>query len=116
MNGKPGYNQVVPARQQESVHDSERQQGISMLARVVLGAVVVVALIISVTSVMKYNELETRKAELAAQVDACKEDIAELQYLINAPMDEEYVARVARERLHLYYPDEEIYYSNVNSH
>lgn len=113
MNEQTGHNQVVPVNQQPAA--SEERQGLSILARAALGIVVITALIISVTSVMRYNELETRKRELQAQVEACDEDIAELQYLINAPMDEEYVARVAREKLHLCYPDEELFYSGIHS-
>lgn len=113
MNEQTGHNQVVPAPDAPAA--TEERQGLSVLARAALGVVVVTALIISVTSVMRYNELEARKRELRAQVEACDEDIAELQYLINAPMDESYVTRVAREKLHLCYPDEDLYYSGINS-
>lgn len=114
MNENTGYNVVISSDVQGSAPDAEKKQGLSVLWRVALGTVVVVALIISVFNAMRYNELEARKAELAAQVAAVNEDNEELQYLLNAPVDKDYIERVARKRLHLHYPDEDIFYSSIN--
>ena len=114
MSEKTGQTVIVVSDRQDTAPESAGKQGVTVLARVALAAVVVVALIISVSNVMRYNEQKARKAELEAQVAACNEEIEELQYLINAPVDKDYVERVARERLGLHYPDEDIYYSNIH--
>ena len=94
--------------------ESEKRRGVSLIARIALTVVVVVSLIISVSSIMRYNELEEQKAVLQDQIDRCNDDIAEKQQLINAPVDREYIARMARERLGLHFPNEDVYYSRIN--
>ena len=49
----------------------------SLFARVALAAVVVASLIISVSSVMRFNELEEQKRELQAEIEHCNDDISE---------------------------------------
>ena len=90
--------------------DTEKRRGVSLFARVALAAVVVVSLIISVSSIMRFNELE----ELQAEIEHCNDDISEKQQLLNAPVDRDYIARMARERLGLHFPDENVYYSRTN--
>jgi cell division protein FtsB len=99
---------------QEQDTDAEKRRGMSLCARVALAAVVAASLIISVSSIMRYNELEEQKAELQAEIDVCNDDIEEKQQLINAPVDQDYIARMARERLGLHYPNENVYYSRIN--
>lgn len=92
----------------------EKSLGISMLARVAIGVVVVVSLVISVTSMMRYNRLEEEKRELEAQLAAKNEEIEEMKHLLDSPLDADYIIKIARERLGLYFPDEVVYYSNIN--
>ena len=86
--------------------DTEKRRGVSLFARVALAAVVVASLII--------NELEEQKRELQAEIEHCNDDISEKQQLLNAPVDRDYIARMARERLGLHFPDENVYYSRTN--
>ena len=92
----------------------EKSLGISMLARVAIGVVVVVSLVISVTSMMRYNRLEEEKRELEAQLAAKNEEIEEMKHLLDSPLDADYIIKIARERLGLYFPDEVVYYININ--
>ena len=89
--------------------DTEKRRGVSLFARVALAAVV-----ISVSSIMRFNELEEQKRELQAEIEHCNDDISEKQQLLNAPVDRDYIARMARERLGLHFPDENVYYSRTN--
>ena len=41
--------------------DTEKRRGVSLFARVALAAVVVASLIISVSSIMRFNELEEQR-------------------------------------------------------
>lgn len=117
MSEMDGKNQIVqsevdPSPVKESEH--EAKLGLSMLAKVALGVVVSVSLIISISCLMKFNQLETQKKELEAELDQYNEAIREIQDIINSPMDDEYIIRAAKEKLGLYFPDEEIYYQDVN--
>lgn len=94
--------------------DTEKRRGVSLFARVALAAVVVASLIISVSSIMRFNELEEQKRELQAEIEHCNDDISEKQQLLNAPVDRDYIARMARERLGLHFPDENVCYSRTN--
>lgn len=116
MDEKNGNNQLVEQTGEApaSSPDKEKRLGVSMLTRVALAVVVIASLIISVTCVMKFNQLEAEKQELQAKLDDYNQKIAELQYLLNQPMNEEYIVRVAKERLGLYFPDEVIYYNKQN--
>lgn len=114
MREKNGKNTLTAQDEPVPCAEADRKLGVSMLARVALAVVVITSLAISISCVMKYNQLEAQKAQLEEKLKACNEEIAEVQYLINAPMDEEYIARVARKRLNLYFPDEVIYYGDIN--
>lgn len=104
--------QQVKRSQQDA--DPEKRRGFSLLGRVALAVVVIASLVISVASIMQYNELESRKDELQAEIDRYDEENQELGQLIKAPVDDDYIARMARERLGLHYPDEDVYYSHYN--
>lgn len=116
-NGKNRVDAVLPADAStaEIEADSEKKQGISLLARIALAVVVIVSLIISVVSIMRYNELETRRDELQRDIERYDQENDELEQLIKAPVDKDYIARMARERLGLHYPDEDVYYSRYNN-
>ncbi len=85
-----------------------------VLLRLLLAILIVSSLAMFVTGIMKYNELMREKEVLEAKRDALEEEIAELQYLIDCPVDYEYIVRVARERLGLHLPDEIVYYNDAN--
>ena len=67
-----------------------------------------------VTGIMKYNEFQREKAVLEKERDAISDEIDELRFLIDSPMDYDYIVRVAREKLGLYLPDDTIYYNDYN--
>ena len=96
------------------VSDTEKQVGKSMLMKVALASVVVAALIISIANLMVTNQLRAQTDEYKAEIDAYKDKIARLKYFINKEVDDEYIIEYAREYLDMYFPDEDIYYNDVN--
>ncbi len=96
------------------VHENERRLGLSMLMKVALAAVVISSLVISISCVMRANQLEKQSRELEQQLDEYNEKIKRLVYYINKEVDDEYIIEYAREYLDLYFPDEDIYYNDVN--
>ena len=62
----------------------------------------------------EYNGIKFFNGEGYKLDDLLEEKIEEMRYRLESPLDDEYVARVAREKLGLCYPDEIIYYNDLN--
>lgn len=61
-------------------------------------------------SLMRYNEAMEKKKEKQEYVEQLKDDIQQLEYLVDAPLDDEFKIRIAREKLGMCFPDEIIFY------
>ena len=61
-------------------------------------------------SLMQYNDAMEKKAEKQEYVAQLKDDIQRLEYLVDAPLDDEFKIRIAREKLGMCFPDEIIFY------
>lgn len=59
------------------------------------------------------NEERTKRDTLKAEVGALEEERDELKNQIDAPMDEEYIIDIAKEKLNLRLPEEIIFYNNL---
>ena len=94
--------------------ESESRLGKSMLMKVALASVLIASLVISIANLMITNQLRDQTDEYQAEIKDYKEKIARLKYYINKEVDDEYVIEYAREYLDMYFPDEEIYYNDVN--
>lgn len=85
-----------------------------VLIRLMLAVLLVTSLGMFVTGIMKYNEFQRQKEILEKQEDRLQDEIDELRYLIDCPVDYDYIVRVAREKLGLHLPDEIVYYNDYN--
>lgn len=85
----------------------------SIFVKIALLLIVVIMLVMSVNMLMRYGELQDQKDALEAQVKMGKDKVEELEYMIDAPMDKDYIVRVAREKLGLVLPEEIVYYSDI---
>lgn len=101
-------------RDRVTADPEEQRLGLSMLAKTALGVFVVVALIISISNVMKFNQQKEKEAAYRAAIEAVDKENGRLQNLLDAPMDDEYIARLAQERLGLGFSDEKQYHNNLN--
>ena len=90
----------------------ETKLGLSMLGKVALSVLIAVSLIISISCLMKFNQLEAERKELEAELAEYNEAIREIQEIINSPMDDEYIIQQAKDKLGYYFPDENIYYQD----
>ena len=54
------------------------------------------------------------KEEKQAYVDSLKDEIQRLEYMVDAPLDDEFKIRIAREKLGMCFPDEIIYYTDLD--
>ena len=80
---------------------------IIVTAAVVL--LVVVALINFISRIAQYNELQNEKHLLQKEINNTKTNIEELEYWLEAPMDDDYIMKFAREKLELYRADEIVF-------
>ena len=85
-----------------------------VLIRLLLSILLVTSLGMFVTGIMKYNEFMREKAVLEEKRDQLSDEIDELRYLIDCPVDYDYIVRVAKEKLGLHLPDEIVYYNDYN--
>lgn len=85
-----------------------------VLIRLILALLLVTSLGMFVTGIMKYNEFMRQKEVLEEKRDRLEDEIDELRYLIDCPVDYDYIVRVAKEKLGLHLPDEIVYYNDYN--
>lgn len=85
-----------------------------VLIRLLLTLLFVASLGMFVTGIMKYNEFMREKEVLEEKRDRLEDEIDELRYLIDCPVDYDYIVRVAKEKLGLHLPDEIVYYNDYN--
>ena len=64
-------------------------------------------------SVLRYNKLMDEKREREAYANELAEKIDELEYLVEMPLDDEFKIRIAREKLGMCFPDEIIFYTDM---
>ena len=84
------------------------------MMRILLGVLVVVSIGVFAGSVMRYNAMMEQQRELEARLDKYEELKEELQELLDSDMDYEYIVKIAKEQLGLYFPDEEIFINDRN--
>ena len=98
----------------QKVGRKRKQFSLSLMIRVLLVIMVVVSVAVFAAGVMRYNELMRTERALEEQRDALQAEKEELTELQNAAQNENYFVRVARKIWHLFYPDEEIIYNDLN--
>lgn len=87
---------------------------IKVISRLLLATLIISALTSFGAGLIKYNELQREKAALEQKLDEREAEVEKLEYLINCPVDYDYIVRVAKEKLNLYLPDEIIYHNDSN--
>ena len=86
----------------------------NVFIKAAISVVIVVCLITILKLQIQFNQLNEEKKSLEKQVSDFSDDIEELKSEIARPFDDEYVIRVAREKLGYHLPDEIIYYNDLN--
>lgn len=76
--------------------------------------IMIVAVIISVKNLMDANNNRSNNEEQKVIKDAEQYNVDKLKYRLNSPIDDSYIERVAREKLGMYYPDEIIYFNELD--
>lgn len=74
---------------------------------------VVLALFSIVTSQFQINELNDERKQLEEQVIAVQDEVDEMRYDLERPIDDNYIIEFAREKLGLRLPGETIFHYDV---
>ncbi len=90
-----------------------KKSGVYIIARLFLVALFIFAVVFFLWSLMKYNKIMEEKKEDEAYIQRLNDEIEELRYLVDAPLDDAYKIKIAREKLGVCFPDEIIFYSHT---
>lgn len=70
--------------------------------------------IVSIVSLqLKYNSMKMKRDALQAEISAAQERISALEEALDTPFDDEYVIKVAREKLNYRLPEEIVFYNDL---
>ena len=86
----------------------------AVLIRVFVAFLFVFGVAFFLWSMMKYNKIIEDKNKNTEYIRNLTDEIEELQYLVDAPLDDAYKIRIAREKLGMCFPDEIVFYTEVN--
>ncbi len=79
---------------------------------VAIGLLLVAAVVNFMSQMAKYNEMKAQKELLQKRINEANDNIEELEYWIDAPMDDDYIMKFAREKLDLYRADEIVFFGD----
>lgn len=91
-----------------------RTPSVKVLVRLMLAVLLIASITVFVTGLMKYSELQKEKEALEQKVEQYENEVEYLEYLLDCPVDYDYIVRMAREKLGLHLPDEIIYHNDTN--
>ena len=81
-----------------------------------LGVAFVVFCVISIVSTqLEISKSQEVREELKKEVIAIQDEVDELQYDLERPIDDDYIIQFAREKLGLHLPGETIFHYDVNN-
>ena len=85
----------------------------SVFFRVLIFTFMIIGVVSVVKLQLEYNSLKMRRDVLAQEIQATSERIEMLQTTLDSPFDDEYIIKIAREKLNLRLPEEIVYYNNL---
>ena len=94
----------------ENKYFADRKSKVYVIVRIFLAFLLVFAIVYFLWSLMQYNDAMETKEEKQAYVESLKDEIQRLEYMVDAPLDDEFKIRIAREKLGMCFPDEVIFY------
>lgn len=95
--------------------NDERSGGFEIKGIMKLAVIMFIAagIISSARMLVKYNEYRNKIDELSFQKVRYEESIERIRYELEQEFDDEYVEKIAKEKLNLCRPDEVVYYNGL---
>lgn len=91
-----------------------KRTAVQMLIQGFLALLFIFSVVFFLWSMMQYNEKMNETEEQKAKIAKLSDEIEQMQYLVDAPLDDDYKMRIAREKLGMCFPDEIIFHSDAN--
>ncbi len=88
--------------------------GSSIFVRLAILTLIAATLILAGRMLMEYNDLREQAEVLRAEIFDTTQNIEALQDQLDAPFDDDYVIKIAREKLNLSLTQEIIFYNDLN--
>lgn len=86
----------------------------NMIIKIGVIAFVVIGIFTVARLEMKYNEMEVQRQQLEEQYRLNEELLQELERDLDAEFNDDYVIKIAKEKLNLCMPEEVIFYNDLN--
>lgn len=86
----------------------------NMIIKLGVIAFVVIGIFTVARLEMKYNEIEMQRQQLEEQYRQNEELLEELERDLGAEFNDDYVIKIAKEKLNLCMPEEVIFYNDLN--
>lgn len=81
--------------------------------KIFLTVAVVFCVVGIVSSQVEYSDLKNEQAKVKEKIEYYTERVDELENKLEAPFDEEYIVKVAKEKLNFCLPEEIIFYNDL---
>lgn len=95
-----------------SIRENRQERtGLSLALRCFLILILVVSSVIFASRLTTYHRLQQEKQALIEQKQSAQERIEEIDHALNTSLDQEEIVSLAREKFHLVFPWEKVYYN-----
>ncbi|MGM9652160.1 MAG: septum formation initiator family protein [Eubacteriales bacterium] len=85
----------------------------NVFLRTSLFLLVVFCIVAIVTLQLEYNRLRTKRDALMDEISQAEERVNSLEEALDTPFDDDYVIKVAREKLNYRLPEEIVFYNDL---
>ena len=87
--------------------------GSNFFLKAAIVVVIIFSLVMIVQLQLEFNDLSDQREGLSMEIDRLTERIAELNYQLTMPFDDDYIIRTARRRLNLRMPNEIVFINDI---
>ncbi len=91
----------------------EPMKKISAPAKIAIAIAVVFCVVRIVSYQIEYSNLKAQQADIQEKIEYYTERVDELENKLEAPFDDEYIIKVAKEKLNYCLPEEIIFYNDL---
>ena len=93
---------------------AKKHTELNIFIRFAIVLFVVVSAVISIHNLMRYNDYMDKLEELQMKKNEYPESIERIEYELSCEFNDEYVIRIAKEKLNLCMPSEAVYYNDLD--
>lgn len=93
---------------------TKKHSEMNIFVRFAVVVFVIASLFSSVKILMKYNDYRDKTEKLQIEKEEYVENIERIEYELSLDFDDEYVIRIAKEKLNLCMPGESVYYNDLD--